>query len=475
MKNRMKIIGLLLVLLLVVVIVLVWFRPKDYDPVTMYRAAPIGTGYAAKMLCSGVFVSGRQPDSLWNEDLSLMRNNLIRGTVDYTRKSAEAHILGIFFKQTALYRGPCGCTLEMGVKEDEFKQQCPTDLPAPPTDQANSPWPIGDAPSGAPYPAGIDKAQLNQTLDWAFSEPNPAHLVRTRAVLVLYDGQIVAERYAPGFSQDTRLIGWSMSKSVTSALIGILVRQGKLDLHAPAPVPEWKAAGDPRGKITLDQLLHMNSGLKFVEEYEDHPDTDAGFMYFTVKDMAAYAANKPLEARPGKKFYYSSGTTMILSRIVRQTVGGSEQDYLAFPRQELFNKLGMRSVVVEPDPSGTMVGAGFTYATARDWARFGLLYYNDGVWNGERILPEGWVEYTRTPAPSSVEYGVQFWLNPKEKNQWMPDCPTDIYSAWGHEGQFVTIVPSRKTIIVRLGQTFDADNNWNHNYFVSHILKALPE
>jgi len=134
----------------------------------------------------------------------------------------------------------------------------------------------------------------------------------------------------------------------------------------------------------------------------------------------------------------------------------------------------MRTALIEPDPSGTMVGAAFMYATARDWARFGLLYYNDGISNDERILPEGWVQYTRTPTTTYAGYGAQFWLNSKGKGRWLPNCPTDLYSAWGYEGQFITIVPSRKTIIVRLGQTSEDEKNWDHNYFVSNILKAMP-
>ena len=475
MKNKAKIVGLVVVFLVCAMVAIVLFGPKDYDPRTMYRSAPIGTGYAAKMLCSGVFLSGRQPDSLWKEDLELMRNNMIRGRVNYEEKSADAYVLGRFFKQTAVYRGDCGCTLMIGPLDPEFRNQCDWALPALSAEVAKAPWPMGGDTSQAAPVAGIDRKQLDRTLDWAFSEPNKEHPLRTRAVIILYDGQIVAERYAPGITKDTRLLGWSMTKSVTSALIGILVREGKLDIYKPAPISEWNTPNDPRGKITIDQLLRMSSGLVFQEDYEENPDTDAGFMYFTKKDMTAFAAAKPLEADPDKKFSYSSGTTMILSRIIRETVGGSFQDYMSFPRRELFNKLGMRSALIEPDPSGTMVGAGFMYATARDWARFGILYYNDGLWNGERILPEGWVQYTRTPTPPDPGYGAQFWLNTKAKGQWMPDCPEDIYSAWGHEGQFVTIVPSRKTIIVRLGQTPDADNQWDHDYFVSNILKAMPE
>ena len=456
----------------VVLAAVVMFFPKDYGPATLWRAAPIATGYGAKMLCSGMFVSGREPQSLWAEDLELMRDNLVRGDVDRERKTATTQIFGFLFKRTAYYRGPCGCTLELPGVAADFRTQCDLNLPAPPAGIESQPWPMGDAGDTA-LPAGIDRKKLDAAVDWGFVEHHPEHPVRTRAVIVLYDGKIVAERYAPGFTRDTRLIGWSMTKSVNSALVGILVRQGKLDVHQPAPVPEWRAANDPRGKITLENLLHMDDGLNFAEVYENKPDDDAGYMFFTKFDMAAYAAAKPPAAPPGTRFNYSSGTAMIIARIVRQTVGGSWADYLAFPRRELFNKLGMRSALIEPDPSGTMVGAGFMYATARDWARFGLLYSNDGVWNGERILPEGWVEYTRTPSPAAKEYGVQFWLNADKK--WWPDCPTDLYSAWGHEGQFVTIVPSRKTIIVRLGQTFDEENNWGRNQFVAGVLAALPQ
>ncbi len=476
-KNKIKIAGWVAAFLLIFAIIVFLLLPKEYDIPTMLRSAPIGTGYAAKMLCSGVFVSGREPDSIWNEDLALMKRNMIRGRIDYEKKSVDAYVPGFLFKQTAVYRGDCGCTLDIeSSSEDAFWKECDAPFPDPPADIKNSPWPMGDKLSESPLHAEIDKQQLESALDWAFSEPVPEHPVRTRAVIVLYDGQIVAERYAKGYSSETRFLGWSMTKSVTSALIGVLVREGKLDIHQPVMFPEWKTPGDPRGKITIDQLLRMSSGLTFQEDYEERPDSDAGFMFFTVKDMVAFAVQKPQEARPDKKFSYSSGTTMLLARIIRETVegSGSHQEYLAFPRRALFHKLGMRSAIIECDPSGTMVGAGFMYATARDWARFGLLYFNDGVSNNERILPEGWVQYSHTPTPPWPGYGAQFWLNSHEKERWLPNCPSDLYSAWGHEGQFITIVPSRKTVIVRLGQTADEVKNWNHDYFVSSILKAMP-
>ena len=473
-KNKIKIIGWASAVLFFVLIFIILLLPKDYDMVTMLRSAPIGTGYAAKMLCSGIFISGRQPDSIWKEDLALMYKNMIRGRVDYEKQSVDAYVLGFLFKQTAIYRGDCGCTLDIKSSEDEFWKECDAALPEPLEGIENSLWPMGDIISEETPPFEIDREQLERTLEWAFSEHKPEHPVRTRAVIVLYDGQIVVERYSKGHSKETRFLGWSMTKSVTSALIGVLVREGKLDIYKSASISEWKTPGDPRRNITTDQLLRMSSGLAFQEDYEENPDSDAGFMYFTTRDMAAFAAQKQIEARPDEKFNYSSGTTMLLSRIIRETVGNSFQEYLSFPRRALFHKLGMRSALIESDPSGTMVGAGFMYATARDWARFGLLYYNDGISNGERILPEGWVQYTRTPTPPYPRYGAQFWLNSKGKDRWLPNCPTDLYSTWGYEGQFITIVPSRKTIIIRLGQTPEDEKNWDHNYFVSNILKAMP-
>lgn len=474
MKNKKKLLLPGIIILVIVATGILLSRAISYDALTLLKSAPIGTGFTAKILCSGVFVSGRQTESLWKEDLELMRNNLIRGRVNFEDKSTEAYILGFLYKRKAVYREGCGCTLLIDSNENEFRKECDVELPAPPENMENAPWPDGDVVSEVSAPEGVDTQQLDKTLDWAFDDSVQEKPVRTRAVIVVYDGQIVAERYADGFSKDTRLIGWSMSKSVTGTLVGILVRDGKIDISRQAPISEWSAPDDPRSKITTDELLRMSSGLIFREEYENDPDSDAGYMLFTEKDMAAYAIAKKLEADPDKKFNYSSGTTLILSRIIRDAVGGSFQDYLAFPRRELFNKLGMGSAFIEPDPVGTMAGAAFMYATARDWARYGLLYYNDGVWNGERILPEGWVQYSSAPSSTSHEYGAQFWLNDGETDRWMPDCPPDIYSAWGHESQFVTIVPSRKTVIVRLGQT-PSDSEWNHNYFVSNILKALPD
>ena len=330
---------------------------------------------------------------------------------------------------------------------------------------------------GDPLPAVIDTRKLKNVTERAFTEPDPAKPRRTRAVIVLYDGRIIAERYAAGFSRETPQLGWSMTKSVTNALVGVLVKEGKLKLRDPAPVPEWRSPGDPRAAITLDNLLRMSSGLRFKEDYKN-PRSDAIRMLLAEPDAGAYAAEKPLEVAPNSRWSYSSGTANIISRIVRQSAGGSLSDFTAFAHRALFDRVGMASAVIEPDPSGTFVGSSFMYATPRDWARFGLLYLNDGVWKNERILPEGWVKYSTTPTPNAPkgEYGAQFWLNAGRSGQpedrWMPKVPPDMYSLRGLEGQYVSIIPSKKLVIVRLGLSV-GEKVWDQEQFIADVLDAL--
>jgi CubicO group peptidase (beta-lactamase class C family) len=346
-----------------------------------------------------------------------------------------------------------------------------------PVRPADLPWPDGSRGPVDPAGLGVEPVQLNRALDAAFAEPIPGKKVYTRAVIVVYDGHLIAERYAPGFHQNMPLLGWSMSKSVTNALVGILVRQGKLDIRRPAPVPEWQSTDDPRRKITLDQLLRMSSGLAFQEVYA--PLYDATDMLYGSYDFGAYAAAKPLETEPDGKWYYSSGTANIVARIVRQAAERNYEFYYGFMYAELFDKIGMTSALMEPDSSGTFVGSSYVFATPRDWARFGLLYLQDGVWQGERILPEGWVKYTTTPTPKAPrgEYGAHFWLNAGEANnptdrEW-PNAPTDTFYADGFQGQRVIVIPSKRLVLVRFGATADSEA-WNDNAFVVNVLAALP-
>ena len=267
-----------------------------------------------------------------------------------------------------------------------------------------------------------------------------------------------------------------MTKSITNALIGILIKQGKLDLYIPALVSEWQGPDDPRSTITLDQMLRMESGLRFVEEYEENIDSDCNTMLFDSFDTGKFAAAMPLDGKPGSKWSYSSGTANILARIIREVSGKSQAEQFDFPRKALFEKIGMMSAIMEPDPSGTFVGSSFMYATARDWARFGLLYLQDGIWEGQRILPEGWVQFTRRPTQVAPSYGALFWLNACDNNGrrvFSEYLPEDLVMARGYGGQIIAIIPSRKLVVVRLGQSDDDD--WGCEQFMVDLLEAVPQ
>jgi len=426
-----------------------------------YEFAVVGSAYVAHILCSGVFVSGRTAESviatdLTADDLAVLR--YVSAGVDAEARIVTASVFGLA-RRTAAYRNGLGCTLE---DDDRSRSTTP-----------RSPHHDDDTwPKTTDEPADRQR-QLNQVLDWAFAEPDPSRLRRTRAVVVLQDGHLLAERYAEGFTMDTPLIGWSMAKSVVNALVGILVGKGAMSLDAPLAIDAWPV-GDPRRAITLDQLLRMSSGLDFGED-SVNPRDGVLFMLLRAPDVPAYAATSPLAATPGTRWRYSSATTNVISGAIRRVVG--EADYATFPRRALFDPMGMHSAVLESDARGNFIGSSFMWATARDWARFGELYLDDGVWNGERILPEGWVTYSRTPAPAAPDrrYGAHFWLSIADgyrRTSPAVALPADAFHAIGHEGQFVTIVPSRRLVIVRLGLTRTA-GAWAHDEFVSRVLNAL--
>jgi CubicO group peptidase (beta-lactamase class C family) len=442
------------------------------------KIAPIGSAYKAKRICSCVFLAGRNPDQVIREDVAGL--GYIGFDIDKEAKSVTGNFLGLA-KRTAIYREGLGCTLVLGRSSDDLKKQALGYKPEPAQDRSKIPWPDGDLIPDEPLPANIDKPLLDKTLEWAFSPGSRKSPMMARAVVVVYEGRIIAERYAEGFDRNTPQLGWSMSKSATNALAGILVKEGKLSLKGPAPVAEWQKPGDPRSAITLDELMRMSSGLKFGEDYV-WPLSDAIQMLFNSECAGCYASSKPLETQPDTKWYYSSGTTNIISRLIRQAAGGTDAYFFAFPKKALFDKLGMQSAVIEPGPDGIFVGSSFMYATPRDWARLGLLYLNDGVLKGERILPEGWVKYSTTPTPMAPkgEYGAQIWLNAGPLNnpgeRVMPDVPSDMFSFEGFEGQQVAVIPSHKLVVVRMGITWDPDS-WDYSqmdFFLSGIVKAVP-
>ncbi|MFO7708039.1 MAG: serine hydrolase [Desulfobacterales bacterium] len=442
-------------------------------------AMPVGTGYVAKYICSAVFLSGRDEHTVFAEDVKPVNPlaHLVSYRVDRQGKAVVADAFG-GFESKAVYREGCGCTLLVGASEAELRKQPIAARTIRESTLDDLPWPAASTESAAPLPAGIDAVKLRKALDGAFSEEGPETRRRTRAVVVVYDGRIVAERYAPGFDAKMPLLGWSMAKSVTNALVGVLVRQGKLDLERPAPVDEWQAPGDPRHAITLDQLMRMSSGLEFDEVYL--PLYDATRMLYGSADFAAYAAAKPPAGQPDSIWNYSSGTANIIARIVRRAAETEYPNYYDFLRRELFDKIGMSSALIEPDPSGTFVGSSYAFATPRDWARFGLLYLQDGVWRGERLLPEGWVRYTAasTAKAPKGEYGAMFWLNSgaaadPSLRLW-PSAPRDAFAAQGFQEQKVVVIPSRKLVLVRFGATSER-KAWNTDRFIADVLAALPQ
>jgi CubicO group peptidase (beta-lactamase class C family) len=326
-------------------------------------------------------------------------------------------------------------------------------------------WPDGERVAFEP------RAALEQALDQAFAEPSAGPPKRTRAVVVVHQGRIVAERYAAGFGPGTALPGWSMSKSVVGALAGTLVGLGLWRLDGPVPLAAWRGPGDPRGAITLDQLLAMSSGLEFEEAYRS-PLSDVNVMLWAGGDAAAYAAAKRLAHPPGTYWQYASGTTNVLAAAMRETLGAA---YAAYPRRALFQPLGMSSAVLETDAAGTFIGSSLMFATARDWARFGLLFANDGLWKGTRVLPEGWVRYSATPAAAAAagDYGAHWWLKLGRPPGASPvELPPDAFHAAGHGGQFISVVPSRELVVVRLGHTID-EGAWDQEGFVARIIPAV--
>lgn len=327
-------------------------------------------------------------------------------------------------------------------------------LPPLPVQPAGVPWPTTEWPEGELPPQVA--AKLAPLLGHAFRDPAPDDLGETHAFLAVQGGRIVAERYWRGFDAASTHHSWSQAKSITHALIGILVREGRIDIHAPADVPEWQAEGDPRRAITLDQLLRMSSGLKFAEDYVDAGVSDVIEMLFGSgkADVAAYAARAPLAHPPGTSWSYSSGTTNLVARAAARALAASGEAFREFMFRELFAPIGMTSATPKFDAAGTFIGSSFCYCTARDFARFGLLYLRDGVWDGQRLLPEGWADYARTPTPvpqtERLGYGAHWWLG---------IAGPGSFSANGYEGQYTVLVPDLDLILVRNGKSPDAQKD----------------
>jgi CubicO group peptidase (beta-lactamase class C family) len=416
-----------------------------------------GGGYKAKVLSTILFTQQRDVDperavEISDDSYAILR--LFRATVNRQTHTVTTSFFGLV-PQTAEWQPGSGSTLSFASAP----------VPRPPSvrRQSGTRLPRHPATTGP----------LNDAVARAFSEPNPRRLRRTRAVLVVQGGSVVAERYAHGFGPDDLFAGWSVAKSVAPALIGILVGEGRLSLEDRELWPGWER--DTRADITIEDLLRMRSGLRFSEVY-GRPWSDVLRMLYREPDMAAYAASLPHIARAGRRWSYSSGTTNILSAIVKRAVG--EHDYPAWPRRMLFDRIGMASALLEADAAGTFVLSSYMLATVDDWARWGLLHARDGVWEGTRILPEGWLHFCRTPTPQSDDgrYGAHWLLKLNADiggaSPAAARLPPDAFFAIGHEGQTLTVVPSLDLVIVRHGVSIYIDA-WNQAQFVADIIDAL--
>ena len=425
------------------------YVPPPGDPLEHHAA-----GFA-KILCSAVFVTGLSPEFA-AENLGFFtapyeeRAKLGKPVIDRAGKAVRV-TLPSGVTRTALYVGDQGCvTLPAGERSPSFRpERVPSRLP----DAATEPWPMGDVLPPAPPPPELDTAKVRRALDLAF-EPAEA---MTAACVVTWKGRIVGERYGAGITARTPLESWSMGKSITATLMGILIRQGAYDLRQPAPVPEWRQPGDPRAKIRIADLLNMSSGLRIRAPQDPDYDPSGGYpdhvyLYTGGINSFHYAATRPLQWPPGTVGRYRNTDPVLVNYLIRLAVERRREDYLAFPRRALFDKLGMRSVVIETDPYGDFLTQGYDFASARDWARLGNLYLQDGVWNGERILPEGFVRFVSTVAPAWAAdgrpiYGGFFWINGDGD---LP-IPRDAYFMAGAGGQFTIIIPSHDLVVVRQG------------------------
>lgn len=453
---------------------------------TAATLANLGTSVAAQIACAGIYVSGRAEADVLRDDVHALAPfaRAVTLSVDRKRRTVSAAAQGAHTR-TALYRPAVGCTLLTGetsvaVLEKQVARLRPT--------RAHTGDGMRLTPGAAPRPAAIDRAALDAAVRAAFEEQNKGGYPDTRAIVVVQHGVIEAERYAPGFDRSTRLLGWSATKSITSALVGLLVDDGVLRLDAPAPVPEWQGAGDPRAAITLRQLLNMASGLTFDESYDS--DSDALKMLFGARDMGAYAASRPLQHAPGTTWSYSSGTANILAGIVFRATGGTLDGVTRFARTRLFEPAGMRSALIEPDEAGVPVGSSYGYATARDWARFGQLFLDRGMAGGKQVLSRDWVDFvlTATPAAPRPLYGGQFWLNRGDESgarkRMFAGLPADTFMALGHNEQIVAVIPSLDAVVVRLGWTPEGMEFDSNKYIAAiaavlepgavHVRKSLP-
>jgi CubicO group peptidase (beta-lactamase class C family) len=430
----------------------------------------------AKIICSGIWVQGRDPELHaeadlkrfdhfgWGEDFTY--------EVDEDRRRVTLSAPGVP-SRVAQHNGDQGCSVLPRGADDVYFEPVEVGREWPLAEWER--WPMGERLSDEALPPEVDRDALEAALDYAIA--NHEHSQNTRAVVVVYGGRIIGERYAPGIPRDMPHLSWSQGKSITAALIGVLVRQGALTLDQRAPVEEWSAPDDPRRDITIADLLHMSSGLDFNNlglggERSLSTENHHFRIYFDGIDVFRHAVSFPLAVEPNTRWRYLNSDPLTLGKIVREVVEARGESYHAFPWTALFDKIGIKNAVLETDAWGNFIMTGYDYMSARDWARFGLLHLRDGVWEGERILPEGWSDFVSAPAPANEDqdYGGLFWLNAGGDYD---RIPRDAYWPSGFMGQTTMIIPSRDMVIVRLGPSPGRGFGDYLNEVVGDVLDAV--
>lgn len=446
MKKTFKFIGLALLVFL------------GYLGYTNYPKLEIISGFSAKSIASGHFIDNRPQELIEKGDNDIFELTLATNKINDAAQFVTSTVFGLK-ERKAIYRKGLGATLI----NDDYDISKPYLTPKRNFLKNDLTFPYGNKEPKDTLFANVDYPKLKAVVDNAFDNPGEKGK-RSRAVLVIYKNKIIAEKYETGFNKNSEIMGWSMTKSITGALFGVLEKQGKYDINKPAPIPEW--ANDARKTITTNDLLHMNSGLEWEEEY--YRICDATKMLYVSEDMTRSQLEKPAQFKPNTHWNYSSGTTNLLSGILRKQFK-THQEYLDFWYSAFIDKMGMNSMVVETDMKGNFIGSSYGWATARDWAKFGLLYLHKGNWNGEQILNESWVKYSATPTNTSKgQYGAQFWLN---KGGEFKDVPRDMFYCSGFQGQMVAVFPSHDLVIVRMG--LKEKVKFDFNGLLSEIVGSL--
>ncbi len=448
-----------------------------------FNRETISRGMQAVFLCNGLFTSKRTLQQVFEQEMAYVQGSLGRpaGTaeggdyeVDWERRAVAVGAPGYVPVMRAAFREGLGCVIMApGQTWDDIDHLPQLDMPSPPGDAAAIAWPDGDLVQESPLPPGVDAEALQAASDWAFDRESEEQV--TLGLLVVHGGRIVHERYAPGVDMSTRTRTWSTAKSIAVTLIGILADEGRLDLDAPLGF-DWlpRAAApetDPRSAVTLRQVLNMSSGLYPVDNRRLEYATGSGMSYWAGASSVEGARRRALIRRPGSNWDYENYDTLLGVYAMKLALG---DDYLAFPRKALLDRIGMRNTLLSVDRFGDFILSSQVYTNARDLARFGLLYLNGGLWNGERILSEEWIDFVRTPAPSTAErgafYGGQWWLVPDDRT----DVPSDAYSTAGNRGQYVVVVPTHDLVIVRRGLDYGRQgfNRWD---LTREVLKSVKE